>query len=178
MWMRKPQTDGLHDGQLSAGGHRFCAVSRPRRSRRAAIRPGASAPQLTDGHDCSVCQFLAQKPAPAAGHRAGRCRARWCAGCGYRHAAVYCVRRFRRLAQPRARPFSHERLSVGLTFPRGSPCALRRYRHCFQQAVAHCVAIASQVVPTLDWRRFHVPATNARLYVGGIARGDYDHRHA
>lgn len=29
-------------------------------------RPGASAAHATEDHDCSVCQFLAQKPAPAA----------------------------------------------------------------------------------------------------------------
>ena len=28
--------------------------------------PGASAAHSTEGHDCSVCQFLAQKPAPVA----------------------------------------------------------------------------------------------------------------
>jgi hypothetical protein len=27
-------------------------------------RPGVSASQASDDHDCSVCQFLAQKPAP------------------------------------------------------------------------------------------------------------------
>jgi hypothetical protein len=29
-------------------------------------RPGVSAAHAADDHDCSVCQFLAQKPAPAA----------------------------------------------------------------------------------------------------------------
>jgi hypothetical protein len=29
-------------------------------------RPGVSASHHADGHDCPVCQFLAQKPAPAA----------------------------------------------------------------------------------------------------------------
>jgi hypothetical protein len=29
-------------------------------------RPGVSASHSEDDHDCSVCQFLAQKPAPAA----------------------------------------------------------------------------------------------------------------
>jgi hypothetical protein len=29
-------------------------------------RPGVSASDAADDHDCSVCQFLAQKPAPAA----------------------------------------------------------------------------------------------------------------
>jgi hypothetical protein len=29
-------------------------------------RPGVAASHLADDHDCSVCQFLAQKPAPAA----------------------------------------------------------------------------------------------------------------
>jgi hypothetical protein len=29
-------------------------------------RPGVSAAHSADGHDCSVCQFLAQKPAPVA----------------------------------------------------------------------------------------------------------------
>ena len=29
-------------------------------------RPGASASHLGDGHDCPVCQFLAQKPVPVA----------------------------------------------------------------------------------------------------------------
>ena len=29
-------------------------------------RPGVSASHWADGHKCSVCQFLAQKPAPAA----------------------------------------------------------------------------------------------------------------
>jgi hypothetical protein len=30
-----------------------------------ASRPGVSAADAADDHDCSVCQFLAQKPAPA-----------------------------------------------------------------------------------------------------------------
>ena len=29
-------------------------------------RPGVSVAHSTDEHDCSICQFLAQKPAPAA----------------------------------------------------------------------------------------------------------------
>ena len=29
-------------------------------------RPGVSASHWADGHECSICQFLAQKPAPAA----------------------------------------------------------------------------------------------------------------
>jgi hypothetical protein len=29
-------------------------------------RPGESGSHISDGHDCSVCQFLAQKPAPIA----------------------------------------------------------------------------------------------------------------
>ena len=31
-----------------------------------ASRPGVAAAHVADDHDCSVCQFLAQKPAPAA----------------------------------------------------------------------------------------------------------------
>ena len=38
--------------------HKSCGRERP--------RPGVSAARGEPDHDCSVCQFLAQKPAPAA----------------------------------------------------------------------------------------------------------------
>ena len=42
-----------------------------------ASRPGVSAADAADDHDCSVCQFLAQKPAPAV-QVAPEIATRWC----------------------------------------------------------------------------------------------------